>query len=203
MARRSAERRAAVALASLSCGIYFAIAIGRIWLLPLPTMAAQLRYHYVAAIPLVTLVCMVLREVGQIGPLRRVPRVPLLLAALALFGWGRTRSAVPRRPERRPEITVESAVRKIAGQVALVPPGRTAYLENGANTKVLLGSVMPKIDFPGLAAIFLITHDDDQLDGRTVRFMERDPAILAHYANSPQSRLARLLVPPGAAKRGS
>jgi len=198
-----AARRAAIALASLSCGIYFAIAIGRIWFLPLPTLAAQARYHYVAAIPLIALECMVLREVGQIGPLRRVPRVPLLLAALALFGWRRTRSAFHVELNVAPRLTVEAAVRTIAARVALVPPGQIAYLENGANTKVLLGFVVRQGDFPGLAAIFLVTHDGDQLDGRTVRFIERDPAIVARYANSPQSRLGQLLVPPEAAKRGS
>jgi hypothetical protein len=195
------ERRAAVALASLSVGIYFAIALGRTWLLPLPRMAAQLRYHYVAAIPIVTVLCMSLQEVGQIGPLRRVPRVPLLLATLALFGWGRARSPFHVDLNVGPRVAVESGLRTIAGKVGLVPPGGTAYLENGANTKVLLGPVMPNIDFPGLAAIFLITHDDDQVDGRTVRFVERDPAVLAHYRLRPESRLARLLAAPGDTQR--
>ena len=66
---------------------------------------------------------------------------------------------------------------------------------------MILGPVMPNIDFPGLAAIFLITHDDDQLDGRTVRFVERDPAVLAHYRLRPESRLARLLAAPGDTQR--
>jgi len=54
----------------------------------------------------------------------------------------------------------------------------------------------PNISFPGLAAIFLITHDDDQLDGRPVRFVERSPDVLARYRQRPESRLARLLVSP-------
>lgn len=196
-------RRAAVALASLSVGIYFAIALGRTWLLPLPRMAAQLRYHYVAAIPVVALLCMALQEIGRVGLLRRVPRGPLLLAALALFAWGRTRSSFHVELNAASRLAVDSALKHIAGQVGPVPPGQTAYIENGTGSKVMLGPVMRDVDFPGLAAIFLITHDDDQLDGRTVRFIERDPAIVARYANSPQSRLGQLLVPPGAAKRGS
>ena len=66
---------------------------------------------------------------------------------------------------------------------------------------MILGPVMRDIDFPGLAAIFLITHDDDQQDGRTVRFLERDPAVLAHYRLRPESRLARLLASPDGAQR--
>jgi hypothetical protein len=166
-------------------------------------MAAQLRYHYVAAIPVVALLCMALQEIGRVALLRRVPRTPLLLAALALFAWGRTRSSFHVELNAAQRLAVDSALKRIAGQVGLVPPGQTAYIENGTGSKVMLGPVMRDVDFPGLAAIFLITHDDDQLDGRTVRFIERDPAIVAHYANSPQSRLGQLLVPPGAAKRGS
>jgi hypothetical protein len=193
-------RRAAVALASLSAGIYFAIALGRTWLLPLPRMAAQLRYHYVAAIPVVALLCLALQTIGRLGVLRRVPRGPLLVAALALFAWGRTRSSFHVELNAPPRLTVESALKRISGQVGLVPPGQTAYIENGTGSKVMLGPVMRDIDFPGLAAIFLITHADDQQDGRTVRFLERDPAILAHYRLRPESRLARLLAAPDAAQ---
>jgi hypothetical protein len=193
-----AARRAAIALPSLSFGIYFAIGLGRTWFLPLHRMAMQERYHYVAAIPIVTVICMALQEVGRIGPLRRVPRVPLLFAAVALFGWSRTRSSFHVELNVGPRNAVASGLRTIAAQVSRVPPGRTVYLENGTNTQVLLGPVVPNILFPGLAAIFLITHDDDQLDGRTVRFMERNPAILARYGGRPESRLAHLLVPPGA-----
>jgi hypothetical protein len=194
-------RRAAVALASLSVGIYFAIALGRTWLLPLPRMAAQLRYHYVAAIPIVALLCMALQEIGRLPVLRRVPRGPVLLAALALFAWGRTRSSFHVELNAAPRLTVEAALKRIAGQVGPVPPGQTAYIENGTGSKVMLGPVMRDIDFPGLAAIFLITHDDDQQDGRTVRFLERDPAVLAHYRLRPESRLARLLASPDGAQR--
>jgi hypothetical protein len=195
-------RRAGVALASLSAGIYFAIALGRTWFLPLPRMAAQLRYHYVAAIPIVAILCMALQEIGRIGALRRVPRVPLLLAALALFSWGRWRSSFHIEVNAAPRLAVEAALKSIATQVDRQPAGATVYVENGANTKPILGPVMPDIDFPGLAAIFLITHDDDQQDGRTVRFVERNPAVLARYGRRPGSRLARLLAPPGAAQHG-
>jgi len=164
-------------------------------------MVTKTRYHYVAAIPIVTLICMALQEIGRMGPLRTVPRVPLLLAALALFGWGRARSSFHIELNAGPRLTVENALGTIAAQVSRRSPGETAYLENGANSKVILGPD-PNISFPGLAAIFLITHDDDQLDGRTVRFVERSPAILARYGRMPQSRLARLLVPPDAAKLG-
>jgi hypothetical protein len=68
-------------MASLCVGVYLAIAIGRSGG-SLVAMATQQRYHYVAAIPIVILVCLALQEIGRIGWLARVPRVPLLLGAL-------------------------------------------------------------------------------------------------------------------------
>jgi len=197
-----AARRAVIGLTSLSLGVYLTIALGRTWFLAPPKLAMQARYHYVAGIPIIAVLCLVLQEVGRSGPLRHVPRVPLLLAALALFGWGRTCSRYRVDLNAGPRIAVESGLRTIAAKVRLVPPGETAYLENGTNGRALLGAVMPNSDFPGRAAIFLITHDDDQLDGRTVRFIERDPAILARYGRRPESRLARLLVAPGSVPPG-
>jgi hypothetical protein len=49
---------------------------------------AQARYHYVAAIPLVVLICLALQEIGGIGPLRRLPRGALAVTVLALGVWG-------------------------------------------------------------------------------------------------------------------
>jgi hypothetical protein len=39
----------------------------------------------------------------------------------------------------------------------------------------------PNALFPGRAAIFLLANDDDRLDGRAVRFVERDQRILARH----------------------
>ena len=46
--------------------------------------------------------------------------------------------------------------------------------------------------------MFLLTHDTDELDGRRVRFVERDPAVVAWHAALPETPLARLLVAPDA-----
>ena len=125
-------RRAAVALASLSVGIYFAIALGRTWLLPLPRMAAQLRYHYVAAIPVVALLCMALQEIGRIALLRRVPRGPAAArgAGPVRAGAGRgprsTSSSTPRRGSRSTRHSSASLVRSASFLPDRPPTSRTA-----------------------------------------------------------------------------
>ena len=82
----------------------------------------------------------------------------------------------------------------IATEVSRQAPGETVYLENGTNSTVVLGVMTSNTLFPGRAAIFLLANDDDRLDGRPVRFVERDQRILARY-QQPASRLGRLLVP--------
>jgi hypothetical protein len=74
--------------------------------------------------------------------------------------------------------------------------GATVIIDTGQPTKSLLGWVMPKRDFPGRAAVFLLTRSGDEVDGRRVRFIERDPAVRAWYAARPESRLGRLLIDP-------
>jgi hypothetical protein len=198
-----ATRRAAVAMVSLCLGAYLVIALGRIDFTPgtLNTLAGQQRYHYVGAIPIVILVCLAVQEVGRIGWLARVPRMPLLLAALALWAWGFMRSTFRVELRAGPRRVVETALSGIDVEVSRSPPEATVYLESGANSQTMLGFVMRDVDFPGRAAIFLLAHHDDRVDGRTVRFVVRDPQILAHYRQRPDSPLARLLASPQEAGR--
>src|SRR5262249_37337229 len=79
-----------------------------------------------------------------------------------------------------------------------LPPGTTVYLENGDPSPILLGPVMARVKplFPGRAAIFVLTHCGDELDGHHVRFIERDPAVLARIGGWPGDPLATLLVRP-------
>ena len=193
-------RRTAVAMASLCVGVYLSIAIGRSGGDLIRTVTQQ-RYHYVAAIPIVILVCLALQEIGRIGWLARVPRVPLLLGALVVWTWGFTRSPYRVELHAGPRRVVDMAVSSIDLEVSRVPKGQIAYLENGANARTILGPVGRDIEFPGRAAIFLLAHDGDQVNGRTVRFIVRDPAVLAHYRQRPDSPLARLLASPREAAR--
>jgi hypothetical protein len=193
-------RRTAVAMASLCVGVYLSIAIARSRADLIP-IATQQRYHYVAAIPVVILVCLILQEVGRIGWLARVPRAPLLVVALGLWIWGFARSAYRVELHPGPRRAVDTALSSIVAEVSQVPPGRTAYLENGVSPRTLLGPALTDVYFPGRAAIFLLTHDGDQLDGRTVRFIVRDPAVLAYYRQRPDLPLARLLASPREAGR--
>src|SRR5262249_11866380 len=140
-------RRAVVALASLSFGMYLAIALGRVQLLR-TAMAGQPRYRYVAAVPIVVLACMGVQEIGRVGWLRRVPRGPLAAAALAAGIWGFARSGFRIDQNLVVRTTVEATAQGIAIAVLPHPPGETVYLENGANSKGLLGPMTSNAFFP-------------------------------------------------------
>jgi hypothetical protein len=58
---------------------------------------------------------------------------------------------------------------------------------------------MRKRDFPGRAAVLLLHQPGDEVKDRRLRFIERDPTVLAWYAQRPDTPLARLLVAPDAA----
>jgi hypothetical protein len=138
-------RRTAAAMASLCVGVYLAIALGR-WGGDVIRTATQQRYHYVAAIPIVILVCVILQEIGRVGWLARVPRAPLLLVALVLWIWGFARSPYRVELHAGPRRVVDTALSSILTEVSQLPPGRIAYLENGANSRTMLGPVMRDVD---------------------------------------------------------
>ena len=71
----------------------------------------------------------------------------------------------------------------------------SVYIENLTSPRVLMG-MMPERLFPGRAGVFVITHPSDMVDGRRVRFIERDPEVLTWYTDRPETRLAHLLVNP-------
>jgi hypothetical protein len=85
----------------------------------------------------------------------------------------------------------------------LHPAGQVAYLENGEPPSALLGPVMRKRDFPGRAAVLLLQQRGDEVNGRRIRFVERDPSVLAWYAARPDTPPAHLLAGHDTARRQS
>ncbi len=200
----AAARRAGVAMAALCFGVYAVIAAGRASFfdprIPSGRTVGQLRYHYLGAIPIVVLTCLALREVGRNGRLRAVPRLLLLVAALAIGIHGYARSTFRIYDNMLCRLYVDTTLRGIEAEAAAHPVGSTVYLDNGDPPATLLGPVMRKRDFPGRAAVLLLQQSGDEVNDRRVRFVERDPSVLAWYAERPDTPLARLLVPPDAAR---
>jgi hypothetical protein len=198
--RDAAIRRTVLAMTLLCLGVYAPIALGRSGLIDPTLLVNTTRYHYVGSLPIVILACLVLAHLGRTA----IPPVALLLAALALgvFGWARSDFRIDDHGASRASFA--AVLRRLDVEIASHPREATVFLDNGKPLLALVGPFLAagsQLLFPGRAAAFLLAHDGDELDGRRVRFVERDPAVVAWYARFPDTPLARLLVPPNAVPR--
>ena len=192
-------RRTMIAMTALAVGVYAIIAAGRahVYLMfhyPLAKAAAEPRYHYVGTIPIVILICLVLQEVGRIGWLSALPRGLLLVVGLALQvgAYALSSFTIDQHPSTRTYVT--RTFREMQDAVAASPAGTTVYIENG-ETQPVLGPALTMF-LPGRAGMFLFLSADDLLEGRHVRFVERNQEVLEFWAARPGTRLTTLLVPP-------
>jgi len=199
-------RRMALAMVALAVGVYAVIAGGRAGIYEmfgasLTQAATATRYHYVGTIPIAVLLCQILQQVGRIGWLSSVPRGLALAAALAVLVAGYARSDFQIDEHAAARAYVARTAQEIADAVAGTAAGTTAFIENGSVSAGVVGPWL-ELPFPGRAAVFLLlSPSGDQLDGRRVRFIERDPKVLEFWGERPNQRLAHLLVAPEQAGR--
>ena len=179
--------------------VYAMIAVARGNLYPLAgwwvtpfNLGAEKRYHYVALIPLLLASCLALSSLAERWPLRVRTRNALLVALLAgvaigqqLSGW-KLDQATSERARRR----TERALNQIRGEIAAAPPGQDVRLR--ARTFPPVGPLVEATQFPGWTALFAIFFPDDVVEGRRVRFVSSDPAVLAAARGGRRS--ASLLV---------
>ena len=182
-------------------GVYLMISAGRAHMysmLHVPAAAAATvgRYHYAGTIPLVVVVCLALRQVGRLPGLRAVPRGLAVVVGLAVLLYGRRHAGfrIDERPFAHDYFLYTQ--QDLASTIAAAPQGATLYLENQKTPVYVLGPSIPNRLVPGRAAVFLLTESSLKLDGREVRFVERDPEVLAWYRERPDTPLGRLLVAP-------
>jgi hypothetical protein len=174
-------RRRIVAFSLLPIGIYGVIALGRAGaMVDFQSLALQSRYHYASLVGLVVLAGVAIDAVVPapvIPPARAFVFVGAFALALVVLGAHvATRvtdplAAVGRRTTMR---AAERGLRAAMNQSARA--GAAVIIRNQEFSPVaplrLLGIGMA--DFPGLAGFFLLMHPDGRLDGRAVRFLERD-----------------------------
>ena len=170
------------AMVVLALGVYTVIAIGRAAVsdrvprVPSRGGRPRARYHYIATIPIVVLLCDILQEAGRIGGLSAAARRLLLAAGLGLFVASYAGSRFPdRRPPGCARITSHRTAR--CRCIAAAPPGTTVYVENGPPHREIGFQLENK--FPGTRAVvfLLLSPSGDLLNGRHVPFIERDPEI--------------------------
>lgn len=199
----SLERRTTLAMLILALSVYLLIGLGRqpegtrtaTWL------ALETRYHYVGTLPVVVVAALAASRLGKVDVLRSVPRVPLILAVFALGIVGRVRSGFRIDEHAQSRVQFAAVQRGIAAELAAQAVGSEVTLRNDLS-RATLETLLHPVNvgqvrrFPGRAAVFVLEHPDGRLLSRSVRFVERDPAVLAWHARWPDTPLGHLLVAP-------
>ena len=150
------------------------------------------RYHYAPQAMLA------LAMVVALGVLRaRSTRVVVFAAAAWAISLaaGLVIQPLEMRPHRHERQATEAALAEIRQAVSETPPGQTAYIPNRFfEGMAFLSQFQEKWTFPGLAGVYVIFFDGDQVDGRSVRFVAIEPEQMSATARG--GRIATLLVPP-------
>jgi len=176
----------ACVIVCLSC--YCLIAAGRGQLLNARRLSdlEQVRYHYVATIPLTLALCLTLRHLtGRIAGSTWSTNGTLaawFVAALIVHSWFGLR--LSHQDYARRETT--QAVSTIRERIAAQPPGSTVTIPN--RSFVTVGSNwIPRTRFPGWAGVFTIFFDENVVNGRRVVFSDPDPNVVAAAAGGRRS----------------
>jgi hypothetical protein len=131
--------------------------------------------------------------------------VPVLFAAgLAMlvpyYAAGARRVGTEVGPEWRQALN--HVATEVQRRARAVPPGEPVYIPNQEfqNWRAVVAT---KQDFPGWAAIFVITHPSDSVEGRPVFFVESNQEVVKLLRKNPNARIARLVVTPEEVDRSS
>jgi hypothetical protein len=194
----SAARRRVAGIALVALASYGTIAAGRAELFvalqrPIANAATAFRYHYLASAALTVVLCWVLEWLATARLVRW--RDMLLVTALAAVALS-LRGVPPIDHHDQARRETEQVLGTVRAAVAAAPPGSTVYVENRRFAAVAIFVLQHPEMFPGWAAVFLIFHRSNLLDGRTVKFVARDPRVLE--ATRRGGPIASLLVAPDA-----
>jgi hypothetical protein len=180
-----------------TCG---AIALGRATISHLVRVGGVLegvrmspRYYYQIDAIGAVMVTLILREMTR-GRADRTVRTAMVAAwtVAALGAWTWRTPPVDHYTSQRE--LVARAGKTIAEEIARHPPGSVACLSLDQRDDALFPTT--KSVFPGYAALFMLLHPTNEVDGRRVYFVTSDPTALEARAGG--GRIASLLLPAGA-----
>jgi hypothetical protein len=197
-----AARRTTIAMTALAAAIYVLIATGRSGTYAMFSISAAsagrvARYHYAGSLPIAIILCLILQQLGRLPAFGAIPAPLALVAGLGAIVYGAVLHPLSIQLYNASPQYLQKTIDGIIAEVHAQPPGSSVYLENERAPGYILGPAIPNALFPGRAGVFVLFERSDQIDGRTVRFVERDPEVAQYYAVRPDTRLARLLVSPG------
>jgi len=156
--------------------------------------AAEPRYHYTTVALFSVILCLTLHEARRVPALRRIPLRLLLLAFAATNPLLRLPPGGVIDQHVGARTATIGVLNAVDAAVRSAPPGQTVLINNRAFAWRSI--LVPPEGFPGWAAVFMIAHSDNVLNGHPVRFVEHDPKVL-EALRAQGGRVATLIVGPG------
>lgn len=190
----AAVRKRIVAMLLLQLAVYGMVAVGRANFFILlfnagPAVSAKVsRYHYMAAIPTVMILSLIVNELSRIARAERaIPAAALACWTLGnAHSWANTKWKIDDyRHAREESATVR---RTIDAAIDGHPSGSLVRIQN----QPFLGQ--DDIEFTGWAGLFAVAYPTDEVRGRRVVFLD-SPEICRAYSGPQDLRLSHLLVP--------
>jgi len=201
------HRRQMLAFLLLACAAYGVLALGRAWVVGwhgtrFEQLVTEPRYAYFPTLALSGLVALGLGTL----PARWLSARPwigfsALCAWLAVVVAPARITAANLANERHvtARTQAEEALSVVRAEASASPSADEAYITNDpfAGTAISMALGIKARGFPGLAALWVVANPDDSVDGRRLRFVEHDHALVETIrAERPGTRIAQLLVHP-------
>jgi hypothetical protein len=179
-------RRRLAALALLVGGCYGIIAVARALLVLQigPDRLAELsRYDYAAQALVTVALCTMLSRLAPVFPPAHARAMLVAWYGLTVVAYARLAPPIDHHDLARAD--TEQTLATIRSQIDAAPPRGPVFIPSrGFRPLPLLPTV-----FPGSAAVFVIFHPTNTTaDGRPIRFVVQDPAVLAAGARGKRTR---------------
>lgn len=211
------RRRTLAGLVLLLGAAYGAVSLARATLLlDITWISTQARYHYGQTLAVTALLAAAVdallrarpaappggTERGAFARALGPAAAALGLSLVSLRGLPLSDTMTDGFDEASREI-VETMGAELAARVRAAPAGSTVYVENSRFTalELLKRLGVERWLFPDLAALHLVLHPaPGALDGRTLRFVEEDAALVARIRATTRPEVAALFVTPAEAE---
>jgi hypothetical protein len=187
-------RRALAASALLTLACYATIVAGRVAVFndySTAIVISQPRYHYAGLVPVTIMLCVLLSYVGSQLRLRPPFTSALLALSLVLLIAAYARSGFTVDNHDLAKRQTQAALDTIQSQIDAQVAGTDVYIDNRGFAPFPGG--VPKPQFPGWAAAFVIFYPDNTVAGRRVHFV--DPQVAVCIASARGKRSRGLIVP--------
>lgn len=198
------KRRRSLVFFVVALGNYALIALGRTFVVhafggsPL-SLAQAIRYHYFNPVFLTVAFAVALAEWDVLAVVLRRGGARQAIMVWAIFTFGSSfavAQGISRADSDQAEWARRDLLERVLREVRKSPAGATVLVPNEeyAPTRFLSLVGVPAARFPNLAAAWLSENRGEEVEGRHVRFVEQDQAVLRALRQEPDSPANQLIV---------